>query len=99
MTLKTLMDLYFGSLLAMLQENQLAGFPTRFDTNQAVQPQKIVKGLKCWIYKVEGLYYLCSENKGTDQLHGYGPADMRPQKPGFRMTCLNSETSQETLFH
>ena len=42
-------------------------FPTRSDTNQAVQLQKRA-GLKFRISKVEGLYYLCSENKGADQL-------------------------------
>ena len=25
---------------------------------------------------MEGLYYRCSENKGTDQLHGYHEADL-----------------------
>ena len=28
------------------------------------------------ILKVEGLYYLCSENKGADQLCGYREADL-----------------------
>ena len=40
--------------------------PTWSDTNQAVQLQKIARGLKFQIQKVEGLYYLCSENKGAD---------------------------------
>ena len=42
-------------------------------TNWAVQPQKMVIGLKFRIKEVEGLYYLsvCSKNKGTDQLLGY----------------------------
>ena len=52
-------------------------FLTRSDTNQAVQLQKMVRGLKFWIWKLEGLYYLCSENKGADQLRGYGEADLR----------------------
>ena len=30
----------------------------------------MVRGLKFWIQKVEGLYYLCSENKAADQLRG-----------------------------
>ena len=47
------------------------------DTNQAVQLQKMARGLKFWIKKVEGLYYLCSENKGADQLRGYREADLR----------------------
>ena len=50
-------------------------FPTRSDTNQAVQ-QKRARGLKFRIYKVEGLYYLCSENKGADHLRGYREADL-----------------------
>ena len=43
----------------------------------AVQPQKMARGLKFWIKKEEGLYYLCCENKGADQLHGYRAADLR----------------------
>ena len=42
-------------------------FPTWSDTNQAVQLQKMARGLKFRIKKVEGSYYLCSENKGADQ--------------------------------
>ena len=45
-------------------------FPTWSDTNQAEQVQKTVRGLKVWIKNVEGLYHLCSENKGADQLRG-----------------------------
>ena len=41
---------------------------TWFDTNQAVQLQKMARSLKFRIQKVEGLYYLFSENKGADQL-------------------------------
>ena len=43
-------------------------FPTRSDTNQAVQPHKMARGLKFRIKEVEGLYYLCSKTKGADQL-------------------------------
>ena len=39
-------------------------FPTWSDTNQAVQLQKMARGLKFRI--VEGLYHLCSDNKGAD---------------------------------
>ena len=53
------------------------GFPTRSDTNRAVQPQKMARGLKFWIYEEEGLYYLCSKNKGADQLCSYCAADLR----------------------
>ena len=38
---------------------------------------KMARGLKFRIQKVEGLYYLFSENKGADQLRGYGEADLR----------------------
>ena len=40
-------------------------FPIWSDTNQAVQLQKMARGLKFWLKKVVGLYYLCSENKGA----------------------------------
>ena len=44
---------------------------TRSDTNRAVQSQKMVRGRKFWIEKVEELFYPCSENKGADQLRSY----------------------------
>ena len=50
--------------------------PTRSDTNQAVQAQKMARGWKFWFKKVEELYYPCSENKGADQLHSYCKADL-----------------------
>ena len=42
-------------------------FQTWSYTNQAVQLQKMARGLKFRIEIVEELYYLCSENKGSDQ--------------------------------
>ena len=45
--------------------------------NQAVRQQKMARSLKFRIKKVEGLFYLCSENKGDDQLRGYREADLR----------------------
>ena len=53
-----------------------SGFPTRAHANRAVQPEKKARGLKFRINKVEGLFYLCSQNKGADQLHGYRAADL-----------------------
>ena len=54
------------------------GFPTRSDTNRAVQSQKMDRGLKFRIKVVEELFYPCSENKGVDQLRGcYREADLR----------------------
>ena len=38
------------------------------DSNWAVQLKKMARGLKFRISKEEGLYYLCSENKGAYQL-------------------------------
>ena len=41
------------------------------------------------------MYYLCSENKGADQLRGYRKSDLRlffflhMQKSGFLMTRIN----------
>ena len=52
-------------------------YPTRSNTNQAVQPQNIASGLKFRILEVERLHYPCSENKGADQLRGYCTADLR----------------------
>ena len=50
-----------------------SGFPTWSNTNLAEQPQKMARGLKCLIYEVhvEQFYYLCSKNKGIDQLCCY----------------------------
>ena len=50
--------------------------PTKSDTNRAVQSQKMVRGWKFSIWKVEELYYPCSENKGADQLGSYFEADL-----------------------
>ena len=52
-------------------------FPTWSDSNQAVQLKKMARGLKFWIWKVGGLYYLCSENKDADQLCRYREAGLR----------------------
>ena len=37
----------------------------------------MARGLKFRILKVEGLYYLCSENKSAYQLRDYREADLR----------------------
>ena len=52
-------------------------FPTWSDTNQAVQLQKMARGLKFWIKKVKGLDCVCSEKQGADQLRGYSEANLR----------------------
>ena len=38
-----------GGICAALQENLSSGFSTRSDTNLAVQPLKMARGLKVWI--------------------------------------------------
>ena len=40
-------------------------FPPGSDTDQAVQQQKMARGLEFRIKEVKGLYYPCSENKGN----------------------------------
>ena len=60
-----------------VMRKQTFWFPTRSDENQAVKLQKMARGLKFRIKKEEGLYYLCSKNKGADQLRGDREADLR----------------------
>ena len=43
---------------AMPGENLSSGFRTLSDTNRALQPHIMARGLKFWIQEVEGLYYL-----------------------------------------
>ena len=74
-----------------------SGFPTRSDTNRAVQPQKMASDLKFRIKVVEGLYYPYSENKGADQLRSYCAADLRLcfricKKPVFSQRGSNNNT-------
>ena len=71
-----------ASIGASLWENWSSGFSTGSDTNWAVQPQKMSRGMKFRIKEIEGFYYPCSENKGGDHLHGYREADLRL---GFRI--------------
>ena len=45
------------------------GVSPKYNTNWAVQPQEVARGLKFRIEEVRGLYYV-AKNKGADQLHG-----------------------------
>ena len=63
--------------LSLCMSKPTIWFQTRYDTNQAVQSQKQARSLKFRILEEEGLYYLCSENKGADQLRGHREADLR----------------------
>ena len=69
--------------MSLVVRNRSSGFPTRSDTNRAVQQQKMARGLKFRTYDGEVLYYPCSENKGADQLRGYPEADLRCKNPVF----------------
>ena len=73
-------------------KNRSSEFPTRSDTNRAVQQQKMARGLQFRIYEVEGLYYPYSKNKGPDQLRGYREADLRLCFRIFKKTVSHSET-------
>ena len=53
------------------------GVSDQVDTNRAVKSQKMVRSLKFWIKKEDGSHYLCSEDKGADQLCSYCTADLR----------------------
>ena len=55
------------------------GFPTRSDANRAVDSHRrwLDSVLKFLISEVMGLYHLCSENKGADQLRNYCAADLQ----------------------
>ena len=80
------------------------GLSTRSDTNRAVQSQKMARGSKFRIKKGEGLYYICSDNKGADQLRGYRAADLRLcfrlyAKKGFIMTQLISRNLLRSNVH
>ena len=48
-----------------------------FDQVRHKPGEKVARGLKFRFEKVMGLYYLCSENKGTEQLCDYRTADLR----------------------
>ena len=61
----------------------------------------MARGMKFLVYEVEELYYLCSKNKGADQLCGYPEADLRLcfrifKKPVFLITRLILSLLSET---
>ena len=90
--------------LRLIVRKSVFGFPTRSNTNQAVYPLKMARGLEVRIQEVEGLYYPCRENKGADQLRGYREADLRLcfricKKAGFLITRLNFQENKRTKEH
>ena len=60
-------------------KKSVLGLLTRSGKNQALQPHKMARNLKFRISEAEGLVlhvYLCSKNKGANQLHGYYATDL-----------------------
>ena len=62
----------------------------------------MARDLKFRIKEVERLYYLCSENKGADQLRGYREADLRLcfricKKPVFSRRGSNHQSQSFIL--
>ena len=49
--------------MSRITRKQTMWLTNRSDTNRAVPPQKMARGWKFWIYKLEELYYLCSKKK------------------------------------
>ena len=60
--------------MSLVVRKPVFGVSDRSDTNQAVQSQKMARGLK---FRIKGLYYPYSGNKGADQLRSYCAADLR----------------------
>ena len=52
------------------------GLIIKVERARALKLEKVDRGWKFWIKKVEELYYPCSENKGADQLRSYCEADL-----------------------
>ena len=62
--------------MSLVVRKPVFGVSAMSDTNRAVQPHKMARGLKFRIYVETGLYYPYSKNKGADQLHGHREADL-----------------------
>ena len=65
--------------------------PTRSETSQVVQAQKMARGWKFWIWKVEELYYLGSEK--VLMRNSSAPLFSPMQIVGFPMLRLISNCS------
>ena len=86
-------------LLSHVARKPVLGFPTRFDTNRTVQPQKMVSVLIYRIKKVEGLYYPCSEKKGADQLCRYPTTDLHFCFSAFAKSRFSHDAAQLKTDH
>ena len=54
-----------------MPEKRSSEFQTRSDLNRSVHSQKKSRILKFCLLVEKEFYYLCSENKGADQLHSF----------------------------
>ena len=67
------------------------GVSNHVQFNGAVQPQKMVRGLKFRIYIVKGLYHLCSETNALVScavLRSWSAPLFSYEKAGFLITWL-----------
>ena len=60
-----------------MHQNLPSEFPTRSDTNQAIQSLKMARCSKFWIKIEEKLHFPCNKNRGAYQLYGHRTADHR----------------------
>ena len=50
-------------------EKMSSGYPTRYGTKRAVQPQRMAGGLQFRMKEETGLNYISSRNKGADRTY------------------------------
>ena len=79
----------------MWQQDLSLGFPIRSDTNWAVQLQKIARGLKFQIYRIELFTIYIAETKAL--ISWSAPLFSHMQKVGFLMTQLIFAAASEYL--
>ena len=94
--------LVYKQALGSLHMSLVMRKPTRSHTNQAVQPQKMARGLKFRIWEEKELHNPCGENKGADQLRSYREADLRLcfricEKPVFSRHGSNKTSAYMNL--
>ena len=88
-------NLYLYLAASLVLRKPVIGILTSSDTNQAIQPQKMARGVEWDLEGRQGLYYiyLYSDYEVVEQLRRYHAADLRlcfvhMQKADFFMTRL-----------
>ena len=66
----------------LCQKTCLRGFQPGQKQTKLYSHRRLLEGLNVQIEKEEKLYYICSKNKGTDQLHSYHHVQSLPRKRG-----------------